>query len=529
MINMKTTKVAIGTIFFCALATMPVLAADRDWPMWSGPTANWLASPDEKGLLADLNKAKLLWKSEDKACGGVRGQSRRYGNQIGKIPSAGGASPIVYRDKVYFYFLDPKGAVASQIGGGEDLRAKAEEYLADPKVVSQGFTKEKFLDLWRIEANDVVLCLDANTGKTLWKKTFPEGLYHHDWGKPRNANNTPAAGDGKIFFYSSMGVLRALDAETGDLVWEAWNSEEKQAKRQAVIDRGHLQEKRAPKAIMGPPVLFAEGLAIFTHAASKQNYGKEKSLVAFDGTSGKQKWRVDNVGPGQGAPSLWFHDGVTYIVAASLVGNVTCVRVADGKVMWKLTGKAYNGHSITVAGDYMVINEVGKTKKYKSAQLGAYKLTLKEAQHLWTLPPELRNNNATSPRIIYKNRVYVRRAGVKPLAANILVLDLQTGKLLTETKGYPILNGSQIIADDKLYFECDGNHNGTSLVNSYSTDPADFRRLSQWTMPNKPTNAYEIPLARPIVKGKMYARSNDGHIYCYDVTAPQAPSKSEMP
>ena len=62
------------------------------------------------------------------------------------------------------------------------------------------------------------------------------------------------------------------------------------------------------------------------------------------------------------------------------------MRVADGKVMWKLTGKAYNGHSITVAGDYMVINEVGETKKYKSAQLGAYKLTPEEAQHLGRCP-----------------------------------------------------------------------------------------------------------------------------------------------
>ncbi len=76
--------------------------------MWSSPTANWLASPDEKGLIADLNQAKLLWTSEDKACGGVRGQSRRYGGRVGMKPSAGGASPIVYRDKVYFYFLEPK-------------------------------------------------------------------------------------------------------------------------------------------------------------------------------------------------------------------------------------------------------------------------------------------------------------------------------------------------------------------------------------------------------------------------------------
>ena len=41
----------------------------------------------------------------------------------------------------------------------------ADQFLADPKLVSQGFNKEQFLDLWRIEANDVVLCMDAEQAR----------------------------------------------------------------------------------------------------------------------------------------------------------------------------------------------------------------------------------------------------------------------------------------------------------------------------------------------------------------------------
>ena len=52
-----------------------------------------------------------------------------------------------------------------------------------------------------------------------------------------------------------------------------------------------------------------------------------------------------------------------------------------------------------------------------------------------------------------------------------------------------------------IYFECDGNHNDTTLVNSYSINPADFRRLSQWTMPNRPTNAYEVPSKSDLLVG----------------------------
>ena len=63
-------------------------------------------------------------------------------------PSAGGTSPIVYRDKVYFYFLEPKGAVSSNISYNHDPRVYGGTIPADPKLVGQGFNKEQFLDLW---------------------------------------------------------------------------------------------------------------------------------------------------------------------------------------------------------------------------------------------------------------------------------------------------------------------------------------------------------------------------------------------
>ena len=87
---------------------------------------------------------------------------------------------------------------------------------------------------------------------------------------------------------------------------------------------------------------------------SQRTTTAEKILVAFDGTSSAKM--ASDVGPVQGAPSLWFHDGVTYIVAASQLG-ITCVRVADGKVMWKLTAQRPFDHR-----DYMVINEVSGQK-----------------------------------------------------------------------------------------------------------------------------------------------------------------------
>ena len=296
---------------FPAQAAEPV-AAVQDWPMWSGPTANWLASPDEKGLIADLNQAKLLWTSEDKACGGVRGQSRRYGGRVGMKPSAGGAVSHCLSRQGLLLFSRAQGSRFIEYLVQPRSRVMAEQFLADLKLIGQGFNKEEFLDLWASRPMDVVLCMNADTGKTIWKslpgRTLPRRL-----GQAANANNTLL----QVPERSSLqqhGCPRALDAESGELAWEAWNSEEKQVQRQAVIERGHLQEKRL-QSDHGPSGPVRRWVGNLHSCCIKEQLRQRKSLIAFDGISGEQKWRVDEVGPVQGAPSLWFHDGVSYIVA----------------------------------------------------------------------------------------------------------------------------------------------------------------------------------------------------------------------
>jgi outer membrane protein assembly factor BamB len=76
---------------------------------------------------------------------------------------------------------------------------------------------------------DTLLCIDAKTGKTLWKKEFrPEQRQTSKTGRPqpdeRLLNPTlapPVLANHKVFIGTSYGEVRCLSAKTGDLLWRA--------------------------------------------------------------------------------------------------------------------------------------------------------------------------------------------------------------------------------------------------------------------------------------------------------------------
>ena len=145
-------------------------------------------------------------------------QAPRYGcSNLTKDPGGGSASPIVYDDKVFINFWSPVGP---------DYDAGIVSKLINESGCSSSEVYNR-LDLWQIQGEDVIICMDANTGQTLWETKF-DGIYRNDHAKLREANNSICAKDGKVFGYTSMGKVFALDANTGDTVWHTdnWSSME---------------------------------------------------------------------------------------------------------------------------------------------------------------------------------------------------------------------------------------------------------------------------------------------------------------
>jgi outer membrane protein assembly factor BamB len=157
--------------------------------------------------------------------------------------------------------------------------------------------------------DETVSCYRLHTGEPVWRHkdgvrfTEPEG-----GAGPRG---TPTLGNGRVYTLGATGILNALDADSGAVVWS----------RNAVTDTG------APVphwGIAGSPLLV-EGLLIV--AASGR-------LAAYDAASGKPRWFAQTGGGGYSSPHLMTIGGVAQILLMSGSG-ATSVAPADGKQLWQ--------------------------------------------------------------------------------------------------------------------------------------------------------------------------------------------------
>ena len=68
-------------------------------------------------------------------------------------------------------------------------------------------------------SNDITLCCDAHTGKELWRDTYATQPASVPMGQHPGPRSSPAVADGKIVLYGACGILSCLDAATGRVVW----------------------------------------------------------------------------------------------------------------------------------------------------------------------------------------------------------------------------------------------------------------------------------------------------------------------
>ncbi len=208
----------------------------KKWDCWSGPTTNVVAEPCGHEIVEDLNQLTPVWRSEAVLpCGA--GNIGRIKDGIGdniwtSPPHGGNATPLVSDGKIFQWYFEPSGDIFdsemvriwsteghekwdkySKETGGKTLFGYLEERYGSDAVES---VKSKSA----VSADDVVVCMDAATGKTKWKTVFEGKGSNWQSHKSGPDNLTGCVLDGKVFVIGSTLRLYALDAETGDPLWE---------------------------------------------------------------------------------------------------------------------------------------------------------------------------------------------------------------------------------------------------------------------------------------------------------------------
>lgn len=236
-------------------------AVADDWPRWFGPNND--DSWSEGGLLEKFPEGgpKIVWRQP---------------------VQQGYAGPSVVGDRIYLMDFENR-----KRREGEDKRT--------------------------VFGTERVLCLDTNTGETIWQHSYPAG-YRVSY--PEGPRTTPTVDGDRVYALGTMGHLMCLDAATGNVIW---------SKNLPLI-----YECKTPvwgyaihPIVDGDKLICAVG-------------GKESALVALNKHDGREIWRSLTVKEIGYAPPVFVHEGknrqLVFWHDLAIVG----VNPATGSQLWRV-------------------------------------------------------------------------------------------------------------------------------------------------------------------------------------------------
>jgi outer membrane protein assembly factor BamB len=478
--------------FFCCI--IPLDIHSQDWPVYNGPTGNYkISTLDATDYFEDFSYITPVWESEAEILQ-ARAQIKRYNcGNASKGTGSGGSAPVYYNGKLYFYYYQPSGP-----------------WLDEPYVNSlEAIPCDTIIyDQWRLACKEVVMCIDAADGKTLWKTTFDEYfLYNETQGKHAAKNITLAAGDGKVFTSGISGMARALDATTGDSLWstplDSYTSL-KNSLSTAISTKTQVGAYEDANS----PAFFVDGIFIARDILTAKMYG-------FNPSSSTPLWSKAGVHTVPDPPQLLDVAGKKYLVCTS-GSKITCIDPQNGNQQWQLTGVGHHSRTVSVDGEYMVINNWSDDiKSTANAKRGGYRINAGGYQFLWQFDTVMTVNN--KPAIIEDGIVY-QPSCMNHSPGNMYALDAETGVVqqVIGFDGQGSTPGTLFYFDGKIMTDADIAHGGSNVYRLIRTGVGTMEKLSQWGIDYQ-ENAYNITITPCIINGRLYYRGLR-HIYCYDMT-----------
>lgn len=507
------------------------------WPNFAGPSGTLQSSPAGPPLIDDLGESKPLWRSEVQVPVSYgNAADDRYATRAAGCRSGGGSSSPVYADGVvYIAFYVPNRSVETDWSKKRESRREMYHGEGFKKLINEkGFNDVEIRaikDHWLPLADEVMVAIDARTGETKWRTTWPLRAYNLQTHKHRGTFGAPLIQAGKVFYPSFNNSLQVMDAESGEALWEFPKYEKPP------------ETKWWPK---GPPsqspVMIGQTIV----------WNIDDSTYGLDVETGTVLWenkteRFQNHSLREvklGTKTLVF-------VAGHHQGKASTIRLidpVDGKTVWTEEVGAlgiYEGrfaNLLAISGETLVAYRykappadarTGKIDKSKiTVHLNAWKMSEAGLQHLWEdrhLPPDEGPHLAIAKGVVYGVGKHLIRC-----------LDLETGKLLGEVEeaGFPHKEGQLgdvprsnpllLVADDKLILSPEGQHGEHGFV-LFDADPRKLTLLGdrekKWVPPHPTTTAYgRQPIVNPVVDGRMFFRGGNG-IYCYDLrkSSPEEP------
>jgi outer membrane protein assembly factor BamB len=211
------------------------------------------------------------------------------------------------------------------------------EGVATPALVG-----DKLYVFARTEGAETTSCLEAATGKELWKDKYDSPGASGPSSGFSGPRASPTVAEGKVVTLGVRGVLSCLNSADGKVIW-----------------RKDDFKNATPKFYTSSSPLIANGLCI----AELGGGDKPGGVIAYDLASGTEKWKWNGDSPAYGSPVLMTVDGTKLVVALTDT-KIVALSAADGKQVWEtpfaVQGRGYNAASPIVDGQTLIYAGSGR-------------------------------------------------------------------------------------------------------------------------------------------------------------------------
>jgi outer membrane protein assembly factor BamB len=227
--------------------------------------------------------------------------------------------------------------------------------------------------------DEIVASYNVTTGEPVWKHRDAARFWEPGSGAGPRA--TPTLGDGRVYTLGATGILNALDARDGSVVWS----------RNAATDTGaHLPEW----GFAGSPLVVGDAIVVATAGR----------LIAYDAATGDPRWKTEG-GGSYSSPQLATIDGVAQVLLLKGAGAIS-VAPADGTLLWehKWPGDGIVQPALTADGDVLIGAGSGM-----AANMGVCRLSVRHGPGGWTVQ-ERWTSNGLKPRfndfVVHKGHAF---------------------------------------------------------------------------------------------------------------------------
>ena len=322
----------------------------------------------------------------------------------------------------------------------------------------------------RQDENEVVACFDLDTGKQMWRDSYPTPYTMNPAAVShgKGPKSTPVVSAGKVYTLGISGILSCYDASSGKVLWR----------------------REFSKATKGTSPLYGTAMSpIVDQGLVIAHVGGHDSgmLSAFDANTGEVRWSCNEDGPGYASPIVAEFAGVRQIVTQTQK-YVVGVKASSGILLWEIPFETEYVQNIVTPVMYkqtIILSGIDK---------GVFAINVVLRGNRWVTEQVWQNQEVSmymSSPVVVGDYIYGfshKRKG------QFFCLDARNGKTLWATNGREGDNAAIVAAGQLLFMLIDG----AELVLARS-DPKQFEVVKKYSVADSPTWAHPIVIGKTVL------------------------------